>query len=156
MSYECNDIIFCATENLPVIFWKSVWEHFLPKNHVPAHRRARHVQEQTLHHLLLGFPWCLWTIKPSNLLSLLTTKAEIALTSSLQPQSSQLFGVNKGGERGNPPAGIFLAKDAAFTGAITSRTETRLALTGYKSHSSDHKAASLLPVSHFCNQDSKN
>lgn len=25
MFYECNDIIFQTTENLPVIFWKSVW-----------------------------------------------------------------------------------------------------------------------------------
>lgn len=82
MFYEYNNIISYIHKNLPVILWKSVWGNIFwglsKTDPVPAPQESLTFQEQTLHHLLLGFPWCLTGYKPSNLLSLLKTRVEIA------------------------------------------------------------------------------
>lgn len=104
MFYECNDRIFLyhrrSPSNLLEISMGNVFWDLSTIDQLPTHSRAWHFQEQTLHYLLLGFPWCHWVIKPSNLLSLQKSGTETALTSFLQTKIHSCVGWTNQARRG--------------------------------------------------------
>lgn len=99
------------------IFWE-----LSRRDQVPTHRRAWHFQEQTLYYLLLGFPWCLWAIKPSNLLSLLKTRVETALISFLQTKIHSCLGWAYQEEKKNLLKGFFWPRMQLSLGPQSPRT----------------------------------